>query len=675
MISHRQRRRMPVARLLPVLLLGLLVAGVSCKKRTGRRPVPTVDPVVFLPVPLAQRLPKDVEACFCTVNLNAHRQALLKSNFWRLVAAFLDDKAPTAGLGANAGTQFIKDFDMEDIALGAGPGSSVALAVIRQINDLYNESRYRLMLRGLLPGPQPDPVDLELLDTLLLHLERLEIPPLLFSMRGAQAHERLKQVTDWLMGFPAFAEAASALVTTTMGEQFGITVVDVGALWPLARRKAWLEEIFRELPGLGETAKGKLAHAVEVIASKPLVIALGRGKDTAFIGISHSKDQVRLAEGVEDSVVVRDELKFAQTHAGRDLLGFACWQPQMAAVLHQSEPSVALRGALVHQVPGLASLAAAAGAAEAALFQREFAAGAVAAWWDKGLHAEARGGAAGRQLDLLRKTSRFHPLADDESVVLAACGVMAGDGRWRAYVESAAALIDAAGASAGVSRTLVPFKPLIAGAWNALQPLWQTATGADAAILLDTGGRMPPLPGLPAGAEKMALPRLAVVHALVNRPAAGEAWKGLEGTLGKALSAVQPSQAPAWPPAESVRQKDLVSYFYPLSFGSEDLMPCASINDGLLIWGSSRRQQQQLVDAIAATPQPGWRLKIDFGRLRTLLRDFANVRGAQAAGDAALRDVVRWLGPLGVLDWREAAVEGGAQSRFSLQMEDIPAYD
>ncbi|MBL9129886.1 MAG: hypothetical protein JNG86_01710 [Verrucomicrobiaceae bacterium] len=104
-------------------------------------------------------------------------------------------------------------------------------------------------------------------------------------------------------------------------------------------------------------------------------------------------------------------------------------------------------------------------------------------------------------------------------------------------------------------------------------------------------------------------------------------------------------------------------------------MPCATVSDERLLWGTSRAQQQELTMVKNASAQPGTRLRLNFGRLREFLTAFAKARSAQNPGDTGLRETIRWLAPLGVLDWSARAVGGTAVTRFSLGMKDIPAYD
>lgn len=674
-----------------VVCASLLLALTSCKK-----PLPAVSPeaglsaavVPDVPLPLALRIPKDVEACFCSANFKTHVEALRATRVWSVVAAYLDEKLPRGTTWADWG----KDMGIGDVSLAAGQGSAEALSGLRQISDWYNEMRYRALSTAMIPGTASGAMDHATLDQLILTLERWEMPPLMLTLRGPGSHEALTEVADWLESFPKFAETSSSSITTTQGDQIGVTMAEGGMFLTPALRGEWLEALMERVPGANEVVRATLAHALDVVAGKTFVVALGRGKDTAFVGVARQKDQIRLAAVPEESVLARPELQFVEGHAGKPLLGLFFCLPTLLEALHDKEPTRAMRqGALsaMGAVPVLqevvhhmARQAADVTKAEQAWTQRDFRPLAAVAWWESGLQLEVRGGVGGKDLEALRQPSRFHSLADEASVVLAVCGNGAGDGRARTVLEAWAMLLHGAALGAadaglfGQRETLLWPKfleltmPSFLEAYDASWTMWEKGLGRDGAFVLDTGGRMPPLPGLPENGDKVPLPRIASIQAVVNRELVAASWGRVESGVSQILRVLTPSSPVPLPAAESVRLKEFTSWFYPTPFGSEDLMPSATISDEVLIWGSSRAQQQDLATRISGGKATGQRIRVDFGRLRDFLRLFAEARSDQAA-----RDVVPWLAPFQVLDWHQWAAGEVAHARLMWQIRDLPSYD
>lgn len=677
-----------------VVIASVLLGLTSCKKPPVAAPAamsPATAVVPELPVSLARRVPADAEVCVCSANFQAHLEALRGTQVWRATAAYLDEKMPQTATWADMG----KGWGIEDVSLAGGQGTGLALRGLVEVRNWYHEMQYRALCAAMLPGAA-GAMDQRSLDALILTLERWEMPPLMLALRGPGAHAMLDGFAAWLEGFPRFAETPGSSITTTQGEQFGVTAVDGAMFWTPARRAEWLEALVARMPGATDTVRARLAHALDVVAGKTFVIALGRGTETAFIGIAAQKDQVRLASVAAESVLTRRELQFAGEHAGKRLLGLAFCQPVVRAALHEAEPTLSLRrGALAAMgaVPALQDVVRkiapgveAVAAAERAWTEREFHSLAAIAWWEQGLQAEVRGGVGARELEALRQPSRFLALADEPDALLAICGGGGRAGRVRAVFEAWAGLLhDAAlgAAEAGLwgakDELLWPgllevTLPGMLEAYDATKSIWQKGLDDDGAFILDTGGRMPLLPGLPPLGERVPLPRFASVHGVVNRSLVSASWGRAESGLTRLLQVLTPNAPTTLPPVERLREKTFTSWYYPLALSSEDLMPCATISDDVLIWGSSRAQQQEIATRIPAEKAEGGRIRIQLDRLREFLRAFAEARGA-AAGNEVIRDVAAWLAPFRALDWRERAVGDESHSRLSWEIRDIPNYD
>jgi len=647
----------------PLLLLiaGALLALGGCKKAPP--PAAAVAQPKLPDIPLAARMPADVEGCFCTVNLGQHLNALKQTQVWQDISGFAEEKLPPGAV--------LPDWSgVQDVAIAAGPGTAKLMVVLRELGNLYNEAMYRKMLQLTLGSGPVDQtaLDLALADAAVLLLERVEVPTVMIALRGEKASDVLNQLTDTLQKAPWFANAPVATVTTTQKEQLGITEVDVSTIWPLEARKAWLDGLSIS----DEALRGKIAQALEVVFGKTLVIAMGRGPGVAYFGIASQKEDIHLAEGAPQSVLARPEMAFLSAHDSKSLLGAAFASAELLAASHDPAPTRALVSALasVSMFQPLGPQIEAVHTAEAAMRQREFANAGAVLWWEAGLHGEMRGGVAGAALQALMPSTRFATLLEGPQVLFGIAG-QGGDGTLRAYLENWIALLHAAVTSGPFAehpwaKMLPMIEPSLRETYAASKVLWQNGLGNDSAFVLDVGGRMPLFPGLPPGGEKLPMPRLAMVNEIKAREVVSKEWARLEMGLAGVL---KPFSMPL-PPVESFPQKNATAHFWTLPFSSEDWSLSAALDDQTLAFGTSRAQQLEIVEA-GAKPEtrPGWHLRADFARLRAFLAEFARVR-AQQSDDAALKNVIRWLEPLGDLRIRMQVENNEARSTLDWSMKD-----
>jgi hypothetical protein len=143
---HRQLKR--AFRASSFLLLPAMLLVCGCGKKKAAVNAPTEAPVVVKPtllteadrLGLAGRVPADVEFCVSSVQLKKHAEALQASRWWGKMMAFLEDKAPTP--------EKTGSVMLDEAFLAFGKDSVKSLLLLRQLNDLYNETAYRGMMRG-----------------------------------------------------------------------------------------------------------------------------------------------------------------------------------------------------------------------------------------------------------------------------------------------------------------------------------------------------------------------------------------------------------------------------------------------------------------------------------------------------------------------------------------------
>ncbi|OYW76397.1 MAG: hypothetical protein B7Z37_08685 [Verrucomicrobia bacterium 12-59-8] len=693
-----------------MLLLSAVLLICGCgKKKTAVNPKAEAL-VVVIPtllteadrLGLAGRVVGDVEFCVSSVQLKKHAEALQTSRWWGQMMAFVEDKAPTP--------ETSRAVTVDEAFLAFGKDSVKSLVLLRQLNDLYNETAYRGMMSGgmlaglgtsfdakkLMEAALRDPAVLE---ALILLLERFEMPPVMVGVASPEPEQVLKRISDLLHLADWLGDAPQSRIVTAQGEKITVNEIAMDQVLTAERRREWLEVLAQAVPGITPEMKDRIARGLEVLARKKWVLALGLGAQRAYVAVGKSKDQIRLANSVEDSLLARPEMRALDAHALKGLSLIACWDSVFWDVLQSDHPfQPIVRGllaglqtektfsgiarALEPQVIELA-------AAERVYYGSEHTNGAAVAWWDGGVHAEMAGGFSAADSAVLAKASQFTVLLDEPELVFGMSGQGSGTGAGRAYFEAWMRTVHATAhelvkAGVGGEQSAAMFKladqavlPAVIDLYDGTKTIWQKALSGDGAFFLDVGGKMPLLPGLPPGGEAVPLPRFASVHEIKNRALIGVSWQNMETALLQLLKNVPAPQPIALPNVVVKRSGDLTSYRYELPFDSRELAPCASLNDQLFMLGTSRVQQSHLAEILkqpGARPAAGMRVKLSFAKLREFLKAFASVR-AQNGGAGELKAALKWLEPFEVLDLRLWSEEGMGKGRMSWKMHDVLSYD
>ena len=584
------------------------------------------------------------------------------------------------------------------------------LVLLQQLNDLYNETAYRGMMSGgmlaglgtsfdakkLLEAALRDPAVLE---ALILLLERFEMPPVMIGMATPEPEQVLKRMSDMLHLADWLGDAPQSRIVTAQGEKITVNEIAMDQVLTAERRRQWLEVLAQTVPGITPEMKDRIARGMEVLARKKWVLALGLGAQRAYVAVGRSKDQIRLANSVEDSLLARPEMRTLDAHALKGLGLIACWngvfldllqsdhpfQPIMRGLLAGLQTEKTFSGMARAMEPQVIELAA----AERAFYRSEHTNGAAVAWWDGGVQMEVAGGDSKAETAALAKASPFSVVLDEPELVFGVSGKGASTGAGRAYFEAWMRTVHAtahelvkAGVGGEQSAQMLKLAdqavlPSVIDLYNSTKTIWKKALSGDGAFIVDVGGKMPLLPGMPPGGEAVPLPRFASVHEIQNRALIGVSWQNMETALQQLLKSVPAPQPIELPKVVVKRSGDLTSYSYELPFDSSELGPCASLNDRLFMLGTSRVQQSHLVEVLKqpnANSAKGMRVKLNFTKLREFLKAFATVR-AQSGGAGELKAALKWLEPFEELDLRRWSEEGVSRGRMSWKMHDVLSYD
>jgi len=695
---------------LVILISAFLLLLCGCKKKKAPVKAKAEATVVLKPTLITEatrfgltgRVPADVEFCVSSVQGRKHVEALTSSRWWQEMMTLVNDKTPTVDSAAWP--------VVEEAFVAFGKESAKGVVMLRQLNDLYNETAYRGMmsggvLKGL--GTQFDAAkmleaalrDAQVLEALILWLERFEMPPVMIGVASPEPEKVLQKMGNELRLSEWLGDAPQSRIVTTHGEQITVHEVAMDSILTVERRREWMESLAKTVPLMPEM-RDRVARGLDVLARKKWVLALGLGKERAYVAVAKSTEQVRLANAVEDSVLSRPEMRALDANAQKSLGVVACWDGVFLNALQSDEPfQPMVRGLLA----GLQSEAMFAGVArrlepvmvelalaERACYRADFSNGALVAWWDGGLQMEWAGGMSEASVAALSKPSAFSSLLDDESVVLGVSGQSTASGAGRGYFEAwmktahavAKELVQAGVGGENAAEVLKMAEqailPAMVDVYDGTKTIWQKGLGADGAFIVDVGGKMPVLPGLPPGGQDVPLPRVALLHEMKNRELIGLSWQNMEPALQRLMKSVPTPQPLELPQAMRRERERVTSFSYPLPFESEDLKPCVSLTEKWFMAGTSRGQQAQFEKNLSQPGSalwPGMRVKMSFTKLREFLRLFAVVRGQGGTDVSGLKKTVEWLEPLEVMEMRLWGDGGAGRGAMSWKMHDIVSYD
>ena len=663
---------------------------------------------------MAAHLPKDTELYLGSVDLKAHLDAAKKSAFWKEVSAFIDDKTPAPAKSAAPAADAFKKLWGDDIFIAFGKGAGPSMKTLRQLSDLYTEITYRALIAGgplggagaAGAGMKPDKIikalidDPKLLKEAAATIGALQLPPIIIGAKANKPEELLKEL------FPAdkLAEAGKkakvADVTTALGGKFKSLEFPLSNFLTDEVEKQALASL---PPTVNEETKAAFAKAIDDIQAKKVTFAYGTAGGHVIIAVGMDAAHLNFVEKAEQSLLAKAGFEKLLPHVERDLVLLSSvdaaliealstdqpFQPILRGIVSGLKTSEMFRGLATGLEPRLAEMAA----TEKKMNKRSFADAVGAGWWDdQGFHMDSFGGVTTEWFDDT-KPLQFASLLEDPAVVFGfdynakADALTAG----RAYFESWMELVhytagELVKSGLGGPQGVIMFEmidkmvlPELLNTYRASKAIDETALGTEKALVADVGGKLGALPGLPpAAADKKTL-RLAGVHPVVNREAIGKNWTLMEASLKKLMTSI-PSPTPIpLPNPMSTEKNGVTTYFLPIPLATEDLLPCASVNDRLFIFGSSKNFNESLAGQLAAAKgtdaEPSsMKWKISFGNVREIIK-ISSALSASPNAAADIKPALRWIAPFENMRGRCWSENGVRRDSFTWEIHDVKKFD
>lgn len=660
----------------------------------------------------AAHLPKETELYLGSMNLKAHLDAAKKTAFWKDVSAFIDDKTPAPSKTANPTGDAAKKLWGDDMFIALAKGATPTLTSIREFSEIYTEITYRAMMAGgplaggapAAAGSQPEKIlkaildDPKLLKRAAATLGGLQIPPMIIGVKAEKPDDLIKDLfpADKLAEISKKAKVTD--LTTALGGKFKCLEFQLNSLLTDEVEKQMLAGI-PEKPG-ADDPKAVIVKAIDDVQAKTVSFAYGSAGGYLIIAIGSNASHLQFVDKPDASLLAKPEFEKVLPFAGKDLLMLACSDASVMQAMSSDQPVQPMLRGLISGLKssemfrglaaGLEPRTAEIGEIEKKLFKYTFTSAVAVGWWDQGYHMESFGGRDSPMLDY-SKPLQFTSLLDDPGLVFGVNYNAQAEfsNVARTYAENWIELLHhvtgeliktgLGGPQGGmmfemIDKTVIPE---LVNFYRGAKAIDQKALGTEQVLIADLGGKMGALPGLqPDAAEKKIL-RMAGVHDVVNRALIGTNWTGMEASLKKMIAAV-PSPTPIPVPAPlSTEKNGVTTYFYPIPFATEDLLPCASVNDRLFIFGTSKNFNESIAGRLASAKpgtETGLRWKVSFANIREIIKTSASLsKDASAAGGA--KTASKWIAPFENMQGRCWNENGQRRDSMTWEIHDVKKFD
>ncbi|HSI62730.1 MAG TPA: hypothetical protein VLE43_06415 [Candidatus Saccharimonadia bacterium] len=670
----------------------------------------------------AAKLPVDTEFYAGSTQLKKHLGSIKKSAWWKDLSALVGDKTPAPAAGEKVQQLFLEAWG-DDMFIAGGAGFAQDAELLRDLNRLYNEVYFKVLMTGGAAGlqgnkdaasnplalVQPLLTDQASLDKVGQFISKFQLPPMIAGVKTDKAPELIAEMFSEksLKGKPAEIDISD--FKTPDGHAFKVITIDMSKVVTEAKQKELLEGVAKALP---EPAQKAFEKAITDVRKKKFFFAIGAVEGHLIVASGKNLDHLKFVSDPSKSLLAKPELAWLLPYAQKDLTGLVYSTAATMSAMHDDQPLVPmLRGAVgamkeseMFKPMGeaLESQVAEMSALEKDVYAREFTNVAGISWWEGGaLHGEFFGGAKTRFMTL-GKPLTFAGLVDRPGVVfgIAYHRNPEYEKAVRLWIEKFVSiaytatqqLVQAgiAGPEGGQQFALFEMMllPTIKEVYTADRQIDEKGLGSQFAMFVDVNGKMPSLPGVPLqDAEKMKFPRFTVVSEVANRGEIATGWETINKTITNLATiassfmgkGAEGAEAPKVPTPESTEANGTTTWYYKSEFFNGDLFPVSSINDKMLVLSTSKTAAESFT-AELATPAASkiegcvWRLDL------SALADFANDAVALSPTQTPeqikeARQGLKWIQPFHALQGHVYQEKGQPRITLKWELSDIVSFD
>lgn len=673
----------------------------------------------------AAKLPADTEFYMGSTQLKKHLGNIKQSSWWKDLSALVEDKTPAPAAGEKAQQLFLEVWG-DDMFIAGGKGFAQDAELLRDLNRLYNEVYFKLILTGSTAGlqsqgaspsnplamVQPLLTDQASLEKLGQFIGKFQLPSMIAGVKTDKGPELIAEMFSEksLKNKPAEIEISD--LKTPDGHAFKVITIEMSKVITEEKQKEMLEGMGKMLP---EPAQNAFTKALADVRSKKFVFGVGAVDGYLLFASGKSLDHVKFVSDPSQSLLSKPEMAWLLPYAQKDLTGLMFATAGTMSALHDDQPLVPmLRGgvaalkenelfrpmgeALEKQVDEVATL-------EKNVYAYEFTSVAGVSWWETGsFNAEFFGGARNRFMTL-GKPLTFAGLVDRPGVIfgIAYHRNPEYEKAVRLWVEKLVAiaytaaqqLVQAgiAGPEGGQQFALFEMMllPTLKEVYQADRQIDEKGLGSQFAMLLDVNGKFPPLPGVTIeDAEKMKFPRLTMVSDVANRGEVAAGWATISktitnmATLAASFTARGAEGAAAPPPAiptpESIDANGMTTWFYKNDIFQGDLFPVASINDKLLVMSTSKAAADSFAAELAKPssekPVEGCVWRLDISALGDWASQVAALSPTQTPEQIKeARQNMKWIQPFHALQVHLFEEKGQPRVSLKWELSDVVSFD
>jgi hypothetical protein len=661
--------------------------------------------------------PSDADFYLGFVNAHAHAEAFKQSLFFKELSASLE-KVGKPDASAGPLISLIENHLGDNAFICGARGSSAFLASLMELDRLNGELTMRRLgeTKGV-PSGAAGPFSFlepflqvpELRQRVEKWLLALEAPPILvgLQMDDPEAGARAIFTPDFLADVLS-ASFEQSTIKTKDGIEFQVMSTDGSKLLTQERT----QNLLQSLPEtVGQEAKDSLTRALEQARTKHLCFGWGiRGK-YLLVAAGKNLDHVRFAGSPKESLVSLPEMAVVLPFKDKNLMLLSYESQQLLKETTNPHPLLPMLKSVLDGLKAGADDPAKMSAAlkvegllpgygklEEAVFDRKLKPRVGVVWWEQGLKAEVFGGvetagyAKGKPL-------RFAPLIDDSRTLL---GIAYQhdrdyDAKQTAWVEAlfqilyggAGEFLRNGGAGIFVQSQFSVLEtsilPHLLNIYGAQKELSLKGLGTDAAFLMDAEGKIPALPGAPPESKGKPLLRFTTFSEVANRSEVASSWEKTSAAITAATKQFTAMAAPggnsgnaafALPDPISSDKNGVTSYFFGLPFFSGDLLPCASLNDSLLMLSTSKTAAEAYAAELAKLTTPtsdGFVLSTNPSALIRYIIQTGElfVSDPKPAQKEAFQEAIKWTKPFHRLRTRFFEESGLPRCSFSWVINDL----
>ena len=662
----------------------------------------------------AGQIPADVDFYLGSVNAKEHIAAFKQTRFFKeLISALEKNQKPGASQAPEL--KLIETLLGDEFFVSAGQGSAAFLSWFMEFNRLSSELNIRrLGQQGVKPGDVSALLQSpELRGRVEKWLLSFELPPLLAGVRleNPEASANAIFTPEFLAGI-AGGPAELADTKTQDGTVFHVVSTDGSKLLTEERKQLILADL---PPNMDEEAKASLGRVLDQARSKRLSFGWGVRGSYLLFALGKNLDHVRFAPGPKESLLSRAEmgallplkeknlmlLSYGSEPLVRETVNRHPLLPMLRTAVDElkaqaeSEPSMARAGAKAEEF--LAEYEK----LEEAVFSRTVSAEVAALWWEKGLRAELFGGieAVGftksaplRFARFIDKPTTLFGVAYQHDRLFDSKVTALGETLLQMLYASGAEFVKKGGAGPLFQMQLGMLEntilPHLLSIYTAQKEMTLNGLGTDTGFVMDAEGKTPTLPGVPPESKDKPFLRLTTFSEVVNRAQLATAWEKMNVAINAAGKQVMSLANPAaantagaiLPDPISSDKNGVTSYFFGVPFFSGDLLPCASVNDSLLMLSTSKNAAEAYAAELAqADPAPtnGFIWTANPGRflqyaIQTGELFAPNVKPEQKE---ASRQILRWSKPFQRMRSRCFEENQIARRSFSWELSDLDSNE